>query len=153
MKKLIILSMMLLVSGLLSAQTKKAVKKAPKMPADTTAPAVNTEDPMNEASWKRNRKNARAEFTDSTLKEERTVTYDATGNMVISDNSGDSQNNNAYPPSIAEFYTQKYPNEKFRVLWGKDKTGNKIYYINRKSEVFWFDQDGKFTSRTQIKSK
>jgi hypothetical protein len=153
MKKLIILSLMMLLSGMFLAQTKKAVKKAPKMPADSTAPTVNTEDPMNEASWKRSGKNARTEFTDSTLKEERTVTYDATGNMVISDNSGDSQNNTANPPSIAEFYTQKYPNEKIRVLWGNDKTGNKIYYINRKSEVFWFDQEGKFTSRTQIKPK
>ncbi|MES2679764.1 MAG: hypothetical protein V4635_07770 [Bacteroidota bacterium] len=153
MKKLIILSMMIFGSGFLSAQIKKAVKKAPKVPADTTAPAVNTEDPMNEASWKRSKKNARAEFTDSTLKKDRTVTYDATGNMVISDNSDDTQNNNAYPPSIAEYYTQKYPNESYKVLWGKDKSGNKIYYINRKSEVFWFDQDGKFTSRTQANSK
>lgn len=140
------------------AQNKKITSVAAKTPKDTVdAPNVATEDPMDAAGWKRQKKNGKAEFSDTTLKNERTVTYDATGNMTISENRDDSQDVKAYPPSIADYYTQKYPNEIFRVLWTKDKIGNKIYYIKRKSDVFWFDQDGKFTStnksNTRINSK
>lgn len=153
MKKLILFVLTAFSLNAVVGQTKNTPGHA-KTPKDTLeAPAVETEDPADVAAWKRQKKNGKAEFSDSTLKKDRTVTYDGTGNMTISENGEEKQDINAYPPSIAEYFTQKYPGEKFRVLWSKDKIGNKIYYIKRKPEVFWFDQDGNFTSKSRSASK
>jgi len=149
MKKAFLLFLCSIAVLALPAQRKKPQKTLP-VPVDTAAaPIVETEDPMNKASWQRSGKNAKSEFTDTSLKKQRTVTYDATGNMVISDDGGNELNSDAYPPIIADYYTQKYPGEKFKVSWTKDKIGNKVYYINRKPETFWFNQEGKYTHSTK----
>jgi len=149
MKKVIFLALAVFEMTVLAAQN-KITPQNPKVAADTVVnPPIVVEDPSNAAAWKRTPKNGKAEFSDTTLKKERTVTYDATGNMVISDNSDDPTNNPAYPPLVAEYYTQKYPGEKYRVMWTKDKIGNKVYYITRKTEVFWFNQEGNYTHKSK----
>jgi len=151
MNKTFLSAAFVFLMGALFAQN-ESEPLVPKSAKDfVVAPANTSDDPMDKASWKKNEKNDKAELSGKTGhgSKKQNITYDATGDAVISEDSQNTNSSDAYPPAVAEYYTQKYPGEKFKVRWSKDKIGNKQYYINRKSEVFWFDQSGQFKSKTK----
>ncbi len=110
----------------------------------------NTNFPNINVNWQRDGDLYAAHYHDEGTKMERCMVYDKDGNIVRSDNE---VNDLSYPKPIGDYYAKTYPAENYKVVMSNDKEGKKLYYINRKSTVIWFDKDGNHINSNSSKNK
>ena len=147
MKKLILFAALLACATEFTAQTNTA------MPASTNvqAPAsvstrFNNDYPGMQPAWTMDGANYRADYLDGGIN--RSVIYDPKGKMLSKE---EQLGNGTYPSTIGDYYTKKYPGEKYQVWSSTNPNGERTYYTKRNSETVWFDKDGKY--KTTMKTK
>lgn len=82
-----------------------------------------------------------AEYTDETTEKQKLIAYDEDSNVMRRDVEVDD---GYYPKAIKDYFSKHYPKEDYTVWFSEDRGGNKIYYVNLKSNTIWFDKDGRF---------
>ncbi len=122
-------------------------------PVADTPPEItkkfNTNYPNIDATWQMDNNNYAANYKDEGTKMGRTIVYDKNGNIVRSDNE---ISNDVYPIGISDYYKKNYPNETYKVWSSQDNNGNKTYYSKSKTDVIWFDKNGKYIATKSGKS-
>ncbi len=110
----------------------------------------NVDYPNNNVTWYQDGSNYRGEFIDSKTNMGRVAIYDKNGVRIGTE---EQLTTGAYPTTISDYYTKKYPNESGYEVWStNDGLGNTTYYTNRNSETIWFDKSGKYKSKSKKKT-
>jgi len=101
-------------------------------------------------SWRAGKKEYKVTYTDPKTNSGHIIFYDKNGKIIRTEGEVTYQN---YPSAIKEFYSQKFPGEKYKV-WETEKiAGQKLYYIPREKQEYWFDKDGKFITKKRMKER
>ena len=140
MKKLIVLLLAISAMCPLAAQT-------PAQTPDAVIKRYAADYPNVKAVWTMSGPNYRAEYTDKNGMSH-AVIYDMKGDVVGNENQ---LKEGEYPSTISTYYVSTYPHEAYKVWSSEDKSGNRVYYIHRGSDMVWFDKSGMF-SRTSTES-
>ncbi len=112
---------------------------------DSITTRFNTAHPgVSQVEWKTTDKGYKVSFID-TMKMEHFIMYDNTGKLHEHRYRLASWD---VPATVSGYYTRSYPMEKeYRVWVLIDKWGNRNYYIKRRSEVLYFDKEGKYSRK------
>jgi hypothetical protein len=101
------------------------------------------------AQWKMDKNLYTATYKDSMNMENRVI-YDKSGAFQMNQRQ---VNNNTAPKTIGEYYKKNYPKEADYHIWQQeDYNGMKQFFIERKNEILYFDDNGKFTKKDAIKT-
>ncbi len=120
----------------------------PQVPADVSK-RFGTEYPDMRSTWSMSGANYRAEYMDTQTRMGRAIVYDKMGNPVGKESEVAT---GQFPVTITEYYNTSFPNETYKVWSSEEQTGNRNYFVTRKSEIIWFDDKGNYTRKTPISS-
>ncbi|MBA2611358.1 MAG: hypothetical protein H0U95_05250 [Bacteroidetes bacterium] len=142
MKNVAIAILIMLGMNTLVAQTterkesKIIITKGPKK----LVAKFSCEYPDVQPSWRSDGVNYEASYMDKN-KLKHVIVYDKDGNLIRKESELDYKE---YPISINKYYSQRFPEEKFRILQSETASGQKYYFAKRKNNILKFDTAGNF---------
>lgn len=146
MKKILLLAFAASLNMAL-AQTNTATPSGSDLQTPSSVNSrYSTDYPNTTPAWSMDGSDYRADYNDGT---NHSVVYDKSGNRLSTDNE---MREGAYPAGINDYYKTNYPSETYTVWSSQDKSGETSYYVKRKTEKVWFDKNGKYKSKTKIKT-
>ena len=98
--------------------------------------------------WNMDKKNYRASFIDSKMKNGHAVAYDKNGVVVYREEQlakGD------YPSGIDTYFVANYPQDKYGVWSSMDRSGKRRYFSKHSKGILWFDENGKYVETVKAK--
>jgi hypothetical protein len=96
-------------------------------------------------TWKTENNRYRVTYRDN-MNMEQSVIYDRNGQIYGKRSEVQTQE---VPPSVSEYYSKNYPGEsKYKVYRETDTIGGNSYYIDRKGERIYFDNQGAYQRKT-----
>lgn len=123
------------------ASTSTTTKKKKTAIPETVINKFNEDYPGNSnINWKAEDNNYVVTYTDSKTNMDNRIVYDKEGKIIRKENEVDKL---TYPSDIEDYYSKKYPKEKYKVFHSEGEEGKTSYYIKRKGKIEWFDQAGK----------
>jgi hypothetical protein len=99
----------------------------------------NKEHPGVPATWTKDGENLKVNYVDPDSNKGQVLVYDHNGSVLRRESELD---NATYPPKINDYFISHYPGEKFKTWASEDPAGVKTFFIDRKSEIIWFDREG-----------
>lgn len=108
-------------------------------PPDSVEESFIKKHPNVIPNWSKDQENFKATYEDPLSHTEALIIYNSKGETIRSEYEIEIPK---YPRLISEYYSKNYPKEKFKLWSSIDKDGNKLYFIYRKKNIFWFDKDG-----------
>lgn len=133
--------------NILLAQNKNSSVKSSKTLLTKTPKSINekfaSEHPGVKAVWYKNGETYEASYSDSDTKLNHYIVYDKTGNILSRETELDYRE---YPVSINQYYSRRFPDEKYRIIQCEASNGEKYYYSKRKNEIIKFDTSGNYIS-------
>lgn len=146
MKKIGIILFVIFGMSVLVAQKKEIthssktiLTKAPKLINDK----FSNEYPGVMPVWKLEGDKYQASFMNSETKLNHYVLYGRSGNIIAKESEMDY---NDYPVVINQYYSRRFPEEKYRIIQCQALNGEKYYYSKRKNEIIKFDTSGNYIS-------
>lgn len=148
MKRLLIFITVMLIGNAILSQNLTSVGKGSKILL-TKAPKLisekfNNEYPGIKPQWYKEGDKYEAVYSDGTTKLNHSITFDKTGTIENKESELDYKE---YPASINQYYSRRFPDEKYRIIQCEASTGEKYYYTKRKNEIIKFDTSGNYISK------
>ena len=97
------------------------------------------EHPGVPSTWKKDGENYKVDYIDPESNRGQVIVYDRNGSVLRREVELE---NASYPPKINDYFISHYPGEKFKTWSSEDPAGVKTFFIDRKSEIIWFDREG-----------
>lgn len=155
MKKLSIFISLLFAMNTMVSQTAKEGQamidtqvKGKEVPS-TVLNKFKTDYPNEQPTWSQENGVYRATFVDGSKMFGHAVGYDKSGTVLYRD---ERLKTDGYPSAVNDYFTNKYPNDKYEVWATSDKAGKKRYYSNHNLETLWFDENGTYTSTSKLRN-
>lgn len=110
-------------------------------PSKKVLDKFKAEYPQITPTWKLERNNYVADFSDTTTFKAITIVYDKNAKVVRREMEVE---NSSYPQNINTYFVKNYPGEKFRTWKSYDDKGAQTYCIKRSEGAVWFDKEGNY---------
>lgn len=91
--------------------------------------------------WNLNDANYEAIYTDPETNLKRYILFDKEGNVIRKESE---LNYTDYPAKINQYYSVRFPDEKFRILKCEAPNGESYYFAKHKEQIIKFDTTGNY---------
>ena len=145
MKKGLIMTLLLGINVLVAQnvnstkESKILLTKAPKVIHEK----FSGEHPGIKPIWYKDGESYVVSFSDANTKLNHSIIYDKNGRIISRESELDYKE---YPVSINQYYSRRFPEEKYRIIQSEASNGEKYYYSKRKNEIIKFDTTGSYIS-------
>lgn len=119
------------------ALSKVIITKAPKQVNNK----FESEYPGVKAVWSLEDNNYRASYTDANTALNHYILYTKQGEIISKESEMDYTE---YPININKYYSQRFPEEKFRIIKCEASNGDTYYFAKHKTAIIKFDTAGNF---------
>lgn len=154
MKKPLILLLITFGINVMSAQITNQRKENSKVIITKAPKKVNnmfeSQYPGVKPIWSLEDNNYRASYTDVNTKLNHYILYTKQGEIISKESEMDYTD---YPISINKYYSQRFPEEKFRIIKCEASNGETYYFAKHKAAIIKFDTTGNFINDKSEKVK